>query len=490
MAEGYGVRRRLAPAGRPLVSAIRLRFDRTAEECIGGREKRRSHPVHPISRGTRKEPMMALPLALRNRGAGRRLTALAAGTTLAVTSLAGPAAATPASPDVASVVSDWNAVAMSTLFGDTSIPAQETYLYAAFMHAAIYDAAVGVHGRYQPYQSHQRAPRGTSATAAAAAAGHKILETHSPSSQATLDSALATSLAGVPDGSAKDRGVTYGEQVAQHIIDLRANDGRGADVHFTEPAAPGVWRPTPPLFLDMAVPWLGGVTPLLARSAAQFAPPPPPSLTSRRYTRDFAEVKAYGSATSTVRTADQTATAHFYSGNVGLQLNAALRDQAAARNLDITDSARMFADVDMTVADALIVAWQAKLTYGFWRPSTAIQLADTDGNPATTADPAWTPLLVNPNYPDYISGYNSVIAASSGALDRLFGPHSLNLTLTSTAVPGATRHYDSGAALRTDVVNARMWLGIHFRTADTSARTMGVDLADWTNRHYFQPVHH
>jgi hypothetical protein len=229
------------------------------------------------------------------------------------------------------------------------------------------------------------------------------------------------------------------------------------------------------------------VTPLLVRSATQFGPPPPPALTCQRYTRDFAEVKAFGSATSTVRTAEQTATAQFFSGNVVPQFSFALRDQAAARTLDLTDTARMYAEVDMTMADALITAWRAKLVCGFWRPSTAIQLADTDGNPATVADPAWTPLLVNPPYPDYVSGYNAVAAAGSRALEDLFGPH-LDLNLISTAVPGAVRHYDSGRGLRTDVVNARVWLGIHFRTADLRSRDIGIDAANWVNGHYFHPA--
>ena len=390
----------------------------------------------------------------------------------------------------AAVVSDWNATAVTTLGGDTSKVPQEWPLYLAFMHAATYDAVVGVEGGYQPYLFDDRAPAGTSATAAAAAAAHKVLETYSPYAQSALDAALATSLAGIPDGTAKADGVAFGERMAQKLIDLRANDGRNAPVFFTKPPAPGVWRPTPPAFAPMAVPWLGGVTPLLVRSATQFAPPPPPALTSRRYTRDFVEVKAVGSANSTVRTADQTATALFFSGNAVVQYNAALRDQAARRGLDIVQAARMFAAVDMTVSDALITAWRAKLFYGIWRPSTAIQLADTDGNPATTADPTWTPLLANPPYPDYVSGYNSYTASLTRSLEKLFGRGHLDLTLTSTAVPGASRRYNSGQALRADVVDARVWLGIHFRFADVAARNLGVSLADWTLRHYFQPVKH
>jgi hypothetical protein len=423
---------------------------------------------------------------------GRRLASLGFALLLAGPLFAGTANADTAARPVedASVVSDWNATAVATLAGDTSKVPQEWAVYLGFMHAAIYNAVVGVKGRYEPYRSEGRAPRGTSATAAAAAAGHKILETYSPYAQSALDAALAASLAGIPDGAAKTAGVAFGERAAQELIDQRAHDGRNAPVLFTKPPAPGVWRPTPPAFAPMAVPWLGGVTPLLVRSATQFAPPPPPALTSKRYTRDFMEVKAVGSATSAVRTADQTATALFFSGSAGVQLSAALRDQAAKRGLDIVDAARMFAAANMIANDALITAWRAKLFYGVWRPSTAIQLADTDSNPATTADPAWTPLLVNPPYPDYVSGYNAFAASTTRALEDLFGRRKLDITLTSTAVPGAVRHYDTGRAVRADVVDARVWLGIHFRFADVAARNLSVHLADWTLDHYFQPVEH
>jgi hypothetical protein len=387
----------------------------------------------------------------------------------------------------ATVISEWNAIAVATVLGDPLKVPQEAFLYLGFVHAAMYDAVTGVHPRYQSYRRHGPPSHGASAEAAAATAAHEILETYSPYAQTALDDALAVSLARVPDAAARSAGVAYGERVARDLIALRTDDGRNAPAAYTRTPAPGVWRPTPPANLPMAVPWLGGVTPLLARSAAQFAPPAPPSLTSRRYTRDFAEVKALGSAASPTRTAGQTAIATFFSGNAVLQVNTALRDQAAVRGPDIVDAARMFAAVEMAVADALIVAWKAKLRYGYWRPITAIQLADTDGNPATTADPAWTPLLTTPNYPDYVSGYTVVIAAFSRALEHVVGPR-LNVTLTSTAVPGAVRHYQSGAALRAEVVDARIWLGIHFRTADTAARTMGVSLADWASGHYFRPT--
>jgi hypothetical protein len=165
-----------------------------------------------------------------------------------------------------------------------------------------------------------------------------------------------------------------------------------------------------------------------------------------------------------------------------------LRDQVTVRHLDIVDAARMFAAIDMSAADALISVWRAKYVDGTWRPITAINLADTDGNPATVADPTWVPLLTTPPYPDYPSGYNVVNSTVTHGLEDLFHTRHLQLTLISTAVPDV-RHYDSGTAERQDVVDARVWLGIHFRFADTAARDMGGRLADWTLDHYFQPVH-
>jgi hypothetical protein len=359
-----------------------------------------------------------------------------------------------------------------------------------FVQAAVYNAVVGVEGRYAPYRFHARAPRGASSQASAIAAAHRVLVAYSPDAQdVALDAAYAASLADIPDGMAKTRGVMFGELAADTLIAQRADDGRNAPVLFTLPPAPGVWRPTPPGLLPFTVPWLGAVTPLLVRSGAQFGEPgPPPALTSARYTRDFNEVKELGSAGSTTRTIEQTSTARFFSGNPIIQFNTALRDQATVRHLDIVEAARMFAAVDMSIADAFISVWHSKYLYGFWRPITAINLADTDGNPATGADLDWMPLLTTPPYPDYVSGYSGVVGAFTRALEETFGTRHLRLTLISTAVPGVTRSYDSGKVLRGDVVDARVWLGIHFRFADTGGARMGQQVADWALDHYFRPV--
>jgi hypothetical protein len=430
----------------------------------------------------------------RKSAHGRKWLASCAAVLLPVALAAGTANAaarpSPASAGDPAVISDWNAIAVTTLAGDTTKQPVEDILYMGFVQAAVYNAVVGVDGRYAPYRFHARAPRGTSAQAAAVAAAHKVLVTYVPSAQATLDADYAASLAQIPDGRAKTQGIAFGTRAADSLIRLRAHDGRNANIQFTQPPAPGVWRPTPPLFLPMSAPWLGFVTPLLVHSATQFRPPhPPPALTSARYTRDFNEVKALGSLSSTARTPDQTSTALFFSGSALVQYNTALRDQVSVRHLDIVDAARMFAAIDMSVADAEITVWHAKYVYGFWRPITAINLAGTDGNPNTVADPNWVPVIATPNYPEYPSGYNAYNSTLTHGLENLFQTRHVQLTLISTAVPGVQRHYDSGSALRQDVVNARVWLGIHFRTADTAAREMGRRLAAWTLDHYFQPVH-
>ena len=388
------------------------------------------------------------------------------------------------------VISEWNQIAQTTLLADTAKSLLEDFLYMGFVHAAVYNAVVGIEGRYEPYKFRTRAPQGASSQAAAVAAAYKILVTYSPAAQHPgLETAYAASLAKIPDDKAKTRGVTFGELTADTLIKQRADDGRNpAPISATQVPAPGVWRPTPPGLLPGAVPWMGSVTPLLVRSGAQFGEPgPPPSMKSAKYTREFNEVKALGSANSTQRTTKQTDTAKFYSGNPLIQFNAALRDQVKVRKLDIIDAARMFAAVDMSVADGVISIWHSKYLYNFWRPITAIQLAETDGNPTTAADPNWAPMLVTPPYPEYVSGYSGVIGAYASALQETFQTRHLQLTFTSTAVPG-TRVYDSGDEAVQEVVDARIWLGIHFRSADVRGARMGQQVAEWALDRYFRPV--
>jgi hypothetical protein len=389
------------------------------------------------------------------------------------------------------VIANWNLIAQSTLLGDTTKRPQEHFLYLAFLNIAMYDAVVGIHGRYEPYALHRRAHGRTSDEAAVAAAAHHVLETYSPYAQGTLDTAYAAALASIPDGRSKTRGIAFGLRAANKIIALRANDGRNANITFNTPPAPGVWRPTPPALLPMFVPWMGSVKPLVVRSGAQFGEPgPPPAMTSTQYTTDFNEVKSMGGSvlTGSSRTADQTATALFFSGNAQIQFTGALIDQAVTRRMNIVDSARMFAAVHTSIADALIAVWHSKLLYGFWRPITAINMADTDGNLDTDMNADWVPLLTTPPYPDYVSGYSGVAGAFTRALQKTLGTRRLNVTLHSSAVAGAERHYARAGALNDAVVDARIWLGIHFRFADTAGLTMGQRTANYVLNHAFEPL--
>jgi hypothetical protein len=389
------------------------------------------------------------------------------------------------------VIWQWHQIAVDTLTADTlttpprKLPV-EGYLYLAFMHAAVFNAVNGVHERYEGYRFDEEAPRRTSSQAAAVTAAYRVLVTYSPEQKSTLDAAYAASLAEVPSGTAKTRGIAWGEVTAADVIADRVGDGRNAAVSFTTPLAAGVWRPTPPANAPFSHPWLGYVEPLMLESGDQFDPGPPPALSSRKYARDFNEVKSVGSATSSTRTAEQSAIGTFYSGSPIVQFTAALKDQALDRRLDIAESARMYAAVHASLADAAIAVFWTKHHYGLWRPITAIQMADTDGNDATVKDATWTSVIPSPPYPDYVSGYNGVMGAFAGALGELFDDDDLDLELISTAAPGVVRHYDEVDEVCEDVIDARVYLGIHFRFADTAAAEMGQEIAEYGLDHYFE----
>ena len=385
------------------------------------------------------------------------------------------------------VISDWNAVAFDTIVVDAGKANAEGFMWFAFEQAAVYNAVVGITRQYELYNWSARGPRGASPQAAAAVAAHDVLLEYFPASQSRLDTALTASLAEIPDGPTKMQGIHYGERAADRLIELREDDGRFAPVTFDVPPAPGVWRPTPPAFAPFFDPWMAQMRPLLLDSPSQFRPGPPPALTSQTYTDDFNEVKEVGSATSTVRTPEQTATALFIAGSTFPLLSSSLRDLAARHQLDISDSARLFAAVSMSATDGAIASWDSKLQYGLWRPITAIQLADTDGNPDTLADPGWLPLIATPPYPDYMSGLTSVVGAATRAMSGILGLGGDRIDVNIT-VAGITRHYEFASDLNQDAVDARVWSGIHFRTADVVGSAAGTQVGDWALDNYFQPT--
>jgi hypothetical protein len=394
------------------------------------------------------------------------------------------------------VITAWNAIAVRTIAGPAPLGVgkanAEAFLWYSFVHAAVYNAVVGVTGDYEQYKWNERAPKGASPQAAAVAAAHQVLRTYFGSSSAIatrLDADLATSLGQIADGTSKEDGIAFGRRAADRLISLRAGDGRSATVVYrpAQPTAPGVWRPTPPANAPFLAPWLGQVTPLVLDSLTQFQPGPPPAIASDLYVREFNEVRDYGAKFGSSRSAAQTETALFYSDISIVPLQAALRDLATRKKLSISESARIFAAVDLGLADSVGTVWNAKFRYGWWRPITAIREANTDGNPATAAVPGWEPLIVTPPYPDWPSGAAAGIGVLSTVLSRLNADGRVDLNIASAAA-GLTRHYDDPAVFQSDVVNARVWSGIHFRTADEVSAVIGTQVANWMLDRYFRKL--
>lgn len=429
-------------------------------------------------------------ISTHHRSAGRIAPALLLCLTLVTTTPV--AAAHPVPATNASVITTWNQIAVSTV--TAAGPSPTAFNYFAFVHLAMYNAVVGITGGYELYKWDVARAKQASPEAAAAAAAHRVLRTYfgaNATLAANLDASLAASLALVRNPVAKAQGIEFGILAADRIIALRANDGRGAAVTVPVGTTPGHWRPEPETALFTSA-WLGGVTPLAITSATQFAPGPPPPIIgigSATYLEEFNEVRDYGGQNlDTLRTPAQTLTARFFSDAGIGPMQAALREFATRRGLNIVESARMFAAVDTSIADGAITVWHGKLQYMWWRPITAIRNADTDGNDATATVENWTPLIGTPPYPDWPSGLCSVVGAVSTVLTRLNGDGTLDLNITSAAAGGVTRHYDFKADITAEAVDARVWSGIHFRTADEVSITTATQVANWTLDHYFQPT--
>ncbi|HEV3410251.1 MAG TPA: vanadium-dependent haloperoxidase, partial [Chthoniobacterales bacterium] len=382
----------------------------------------------------------------------------------------------------ADVVTDWNAIAVqATLTG--SRPGPTGVFDVATVQVAVYDAIQAIEKRYEPYYVDVPGAAGSS-TVAAAKAAHDVLVHRFPAQSSALDNAYQQYLSN-HGLSENDPGAAVGAAAAAGIIALRAADGSfpaSAPAPFTGGLSPGVWRPTPPANLAMFAPWMAHVVPFSLTRPSQFSCPSPPALTSTEYARDYDEVKALGAQNSTARTADQTDMAYFHAGNVVVMWNQALRDIAAARVQHIADSSRLFALANMATADCLIAAWNDKKRYAFWRPITAIREGATDDNAATAPDAEWQPLLTTPNYPDYPSGAANFASAATRVIEHFFETDYIPFSITTTNTgPTAqdTRSYARLSDAAQEVVDARIYSGIHFRFADEAARAQGRQVADW-----------
>ena len=387
-------------------------------------------------------------------------------------------------------VTDWHEHMLVALLkggGNSQIRSRN----AAMVSAAVFDAVNGIERRYESILVPAVAPRGASKRAAAVQAAYVVLLNRFPAQADELGAKRTASLIAIGDeGESMRRGIEWGQTVAEAILLWRSTDG------FT-PAPPpylgsnevGKWRPTPPALLPGAVPQFATMTPWGIESPDQFLPPGPPALDSAAYAADYNEVKAMGSATSPLRNADQTDACLFWESASPTALwDRVALDLSAAEGFELSENARLMATLNLAIADGIIACWNSKYIYEFWRPVTAIPLADTDGNDDTIPDPAWTPLLATPAHPEYVSGHSSASSAATTVLAAYFGDDTLFVVQTP-AKAGWVRLFPSFSASIAEVANARVFAGIHFRTACEDGKTLGSEVANYILENRMGRIH-
>ena len=392
----------------------------------------------------------------------------------------------------ADVATDWNRAMIGAL--ETShLPPPAAMRAGAIVQSSVFDALNGIENRYTPIHVQPAAPPGASRAAAVAGAAYEALVELFPTQKPAFDLQLQATLAQIgnnPNNQSVARGLAWGESVADQILAWRSTDGFTAVLPPYVPSGlPGRWAPTPPLFGPPLFRQFATMTPWAMTSPGQFLPPPPPPLTSARYARDLNEVETVGSAASTVRTPWQTETAVFWNSDTPVAIwDRVADDLIDGSDLPLTKSVRLLARMNVAMADAVISIWNAKNVYDTWRPITAIQQAGTDGNPDTTPDPSWAPLLTTPVFQEYPSGHAGVSRAGSAALADVFGDGT-SFTLTVAGLPGVERSFMSFSDAVDQVSLARIWGGIHFRYACDAAVQMGAQIADLVDSTVAVPIH-
>ena len=438
-----------------------------------------------------------------NRGLFWRVAALAVIPLTVATSLPAVAALPPGNP-----VQQWNKIAEDVVVGSGTFQ-NEGLIYMAYVSAAVYDAVTAIEGGYEPYGTQIAANPGASVEAAVAEAAHTTLRYYFPAQAASLDAWHDEALAVIPNGPAKEDGKAVGFAAASEIIRLRSGDGRltpiGVTSTFTpQEPGPGVWRLTPPAFAVPQTPWVGSVQPFVLNTPSQFHPGPPPSLKSQRWVDDFNEIREYGSAFSGVRTMQQTAVARFWTANVIRQYNLLGRELSTTRSLDLLQTARLLAMINVVGADAQISVMHWKYEFLFWRPVTAIDplavIADgfgplpgfEDGNARTVEEVGWRPLIATPNHPEYPAAHGSITSAVAEVLTEFLGTTDIDVDIHGFEPSGptgnltATRHFDTATQLREEIVNARLWAGVHYRESGAAGVHLGGKVAHYDLNHAFR----
>ena len=386
-------------------------------------------------------------------------------------------------PAVENAVSQWSLISQNAI--SVGRPPASSEVLHGLVHAAMYDAVVAIDRGYEPFMVSLRAPKPTSIDAAVAAAARGILVARVPAQAATVESAYAVALAGIPDHQMKTKGIRLGTAIADAYLEIRADDGYNNVVPWVQPPiGPGVFEPIP-LGSQPVDAKLQQVRPLAFDNADRFAPGPPYALTSPEYAADFNEVKALGRADAnpSVEKAAQIATARFWTEHPMIQYNRVIRALALERRLDVVETARMMAMVHVSAADTNVGCWWAKHRYNFWRPVQAIQRAATDGNPDTVADPTWNHVVLG-NHPEYPSGHQCITSGQTYALEAYFGTDRIPLDIQSL-VTGTTRHFERLQDIRSEVTLARIYGGLHFRKAMTASEQLGRDTAQYVTSHFF-----
>lgn len=392
-----------------------------------------------------------------------------------------------------SEVAAWNEQALRSIRASSTPPPKASRILA-ILHASIHDAYNGIAGTYQQYYVTTGLPGpNASKEAAVAVAAHDVLAAAFPARVDEFDSEMAAQLGQVPNGALKTAGMNFGRAVAVAIMTSRASDGASSVVTYSAAPAPGVWRPTPGAFAAALLPQWGNVVPFGITDAARYVPAAPPALNSSQYRFDFDQVKALGSAASTVRTPDQTIIARFWANGAGTSTppghwNQIARIVVRQLGMGVADEARLFALLNIAMADAAIVAWKTKYQYNYWRPITAIREAASDGNPATSADPTWTPLLATPPFPEYVSGHSTFSGAAAMVLERVTGQRNFSFVATSDDAPGISRPYPDFRTAAAESGMSRIYGGIHFWSANEQGLKAGGDIGKDVVNRWLQPV--
>jgi hypothetical protein len=415
------------------------------------------------------------------------ITLIAAAAVLAVPFSALPATEAVAGSDMAQpdMVTQWNLTMIAGLEAAQTPPPPSARV-GAIVQASVFDAVNGIARRYAFYHVTPTVAPGASRNAAAASAAYTALVALLPAQKPLFDAQLAATLAQLSDdpahpGRSVERGLAWGKTVANEILAWRATDGFNVVLPpYVPGTAPGDWQPTPPLFGPPLFRQFATMIPFALTSPGQFLPPGPPPLTSARYAQDLAEVQARGSATSSVRTADQTQTAIFWQDDTPAAMWNRVADQLAqAHDTTLTQNAHLLAQLNIALADATIGIWNAKNTYNFWRPVTAIR---------ATIDPTWTPLLPTPPFQEYPSAHSGASSAAASVLAAAYG-NNTSFSVSSAGLPGTERDFTSFSSAVHQVEDARIYVGFHFRFSCIDGATLGTRVAQWVTQTLMQPRH-